>query len=77
MLDRADEPELMQIALARSSDDEVAMVLRIVLGFTGYTARERLSALAAVGTSWWKERRSWRSLKQAAARRWHSLCRHC
>ena len=57
---RSERPETVQSALARCSDEEAAMVLRIALGFAGFTPWQRLSACRLVGESWWAADRSLR-----------------
>ena len=57
---RSERPETVQSALARCSDEEAAMVLRIALGFAGFPPWQRLSACRLVGESWWAADRSLR-----------------
>ena len=51
-----EEPEALKQAMARCCPAERAELLRIALGFSGYTLAERLRACAAVVEAWWKER---------------------
>ena len=58
---KVDDHDLLAAALARCADDEAALVLRVALGFTGFSLAQRSRALVAVGTSWWKQQRAMRS----------------
>ena len=60
---RANRPRVVQEALSRCSDEEAAVVLRVALGFAGYSVRERVAACREVGASWWRERRTWRGAR--------------
>ena len=61
---RANMPlSVVQSALSRCSDEEAAVVLRVAVGFAGYSVRQRLSACREVGASWWRERRTWRGAR--------------
>ena len=60
---RANLPRVVQSALSRCSDEEAAVVLRVALGFAGYSVRERVAACREVGASWWRERRTWRGAR--------------
>ena len=55
---RADEHEMLTAALARCSDAEAALVLRIALGFSGFGVAQRWRALVAVSATWWRQRRA-------------------
>ena len=60
---RANLPRVVQSALSRCSDEEAAVVLRVAVGFAGYSVRQRVEACREVGASWWRERRTWRGAR--------------